>query len=70
VLFLQTGTLETQQEQSIVETGGFGLILILGALLIAAVVFVMTKFSGGRGAQGAASAPPPVPPVASGPPRL
>jgi hypothetical protein len=72
VLFLQTGTLETQQEQSIVETGGFGLILILilGALVIAAVVFVMTKFSGGRGAQGAASAPPPVPPVASGPPRL
>jgi hypothetical protein len=72
VLFLQTGTLETQQEQSIVEIGGFGLILILilGALVIAAVVFVMTKFSGGRGAQGAASAPPPVPPVASGPPRL
>jgi hypothetical protein len=55
-----------------VDIGDFGLILILvlAALMIAGVAFAMTRFNGGRGAQGAASVPPPMPPVASGPPRL
>jgi hypothetical protein len=56
-----------------VDIGGFGLILILvlGVLLIAAVGFAVTRFTGARGGQDALPAPPPsVPPATRGAPRL
>jgi hypothetical protein len=56
-----------------VDIGGFGLILILifGVLVIAAVGFAVTRFTGARARQVAKPAPQPsVPPATRGAPRL